>query len=185
MDGQDLEFEVGGSGKIGRGSSFAPRLHKRNLKAFFLPAWLSLCGPKLVLKDLSLTAGDRDTFARVLSIAAREMVMGALDRLRGPRSSNRGLRCKSGVLKSCGFEIPNFGLAESKSGCNAITMHIVGTQDYIPPEYLFDGIVSMRMDMFLSEIILLELVLRREAMDKERRVMWAGVVKAFEGHSND
>ncbi|KAL0388497.1 UNVERIFIED_CONTAM: Serine/threonine receptor-like kinase NFP [Sesamum radiatum] len=35
-------------------------------------------------------------------------------------------------------KIANFGLA--RSGCNAITMHIVGTQGYIAPEYLADGV---------------------------------------------
>uniref|UniRef100_A0A803M954 Protein kinase domain-containing protein n=1 Tax=Chenopodium quinoa TaxID=63459 RepID=A0A803M954_CHEQI len=68
-------------------------------------------------------------------------------------------------------KIANFGLA--RSGCNAITMHIVGTQGYIAPEYLTDGIVSPKMDVFSFGVILLELLSGREAIDEEGKVLWA------------
>ncbi|CAN1128932.1 Serine/threonine receptor-like kinase NFP [Linum perenne] len=67
-------------------------------------------------------------------------------------------------------KIANFGLA--KSGCNAITMHIVGTQGYIAPEYLADGIVSTKMDVFAFGVILLELVSGKEAIDEDGNVLW-------------
>ncbi|CAL1396498.1 unnamed protein product [Linum trigynum] len=67
-------------------------------------------------------------------------------------------------------KIANFGLA--KSGCNAITMHIVGTQGYIAPEYLVDGVVSTKMDVFAFGVVLLELVSGREAVDEEGNVLW-------------
>ncbi|KAK2970603.1 hypothetical protein RJ640_011533 [Escallonia rubra] len=70
-------------------------------------------------------------------------------------------------------KIANFGLA--KSGCNAITMHIVGTQGYIPPEYLADGVVSTKMDVFSFGVVLLELISGREAIDEEGKVLWASV----------
>lgn len=72
-------------------------------------------------------------------------------------------------------KIANFGLA--KSGCNAITMHIVGTQGYISPEYLSDGVISTKMDVFAFGIILLELVSGKEAIDAEGNVLWASVGK--------
>lgn len=68
-------------------------------------------------------------------------------------------------------KIANFGLA--KSGLNAITMHIVGTQGYISPEYLTDGVVSVKMDVFALGVVLLELVSGREAVDGDGRVLWA------------
>ncbi|KAI6693340.1 hypothetical protein NL676_021050 [Syzygium grande] len=80
-------------------------------------------------------------------------------------------------------KIANFGLA--KSGCNAITMHIVGTQGYIAPEYLSDGVVSTRMDVFSFGVVLLELVSGREAMDEEGRVLWASATVAFGGRSSE
>lgn len=70
-------------------------------------------------------------------------------------------------------KIANFGLA--KSGCNAITMHIVGTQGYIAPEYLTDGVVSTKMDVFSFGVVLLELVSGREAVNEEGKVLWSTV----------
>ncbi|EPS63752.1 hypothetical protein M569_11034, partial [Genlisea aurea] len=67
-------------------------------------------------------------------------------------------------------KIANFGLA--KSGCNAITMHIVGTQGYMAPEYLADGVVSTKMDVFAFGVVLLELVSGREALDGEGNALW-------------
>ncbi|XP_019191361.1 PREDICTED: serine/threonine receptor-like kinase NFP [Ipomoea nil] len=67
-------------------------------------------------------------------------------------------------------KIANFGLA--KSGCNAITMHIVGTQGYISPEYLADGVVSTKMDVFAFGVVLLELITGQEAMDADGRALW-------------
>lgn len=80
-------------------------------------------------------------------------------------------------------KIANFGLA--KSGCNAITMHIVGTQGYIAPEYLADGIVSTRMDVFSFGVVLLELVSGREAIDEEGKVLWAKVSGILDGREDE
>lgn len=75
-------------------------------------------------------------------------------------------------------KIANFGLA--KSGINAITMHIVGTQGYMSPEYLADGIVSTKMDVFSFGVVLLELISGKEVIDEEGNVMWASAIKTFE-----
>ncbi|KAI3756776.1 hypothetical protein L1987_56599 [Smallanthus sonchifolius] len=77
-------------------------------------------------------------------------------------------------------KIANFGLA--RSGCNAITMHIVGTQGYIAPEYLSDGIVSTKMDVFSFGVILLELISGREAVDEEGKALWVDVYAKFNGN---
>ncbi|KAF5816658.1 putative protein kinase RLK-Pelle-LysM family [Helianthus annuus] len=77
-------------------------------------------------------------------------------------------------------KIANFGLA--KSGCNAITMHIVGTQGYIAPEYLADGIVSTKMDVFSFGVILLELISGREAVDDEGKALWVEAYANFNGN---
>ncbi|KAK1262795.1 Protein LYK5 [Acorus gramineus] len=75
-------------------------------------------------------------------------------------------------------KIANFGLA--KSGCNAITTHIVGTQGYIAPEYLADGLVTTKMDVFAYGVVLLELVSGREAMNNEGELLWMEVERVFE-----
>ncbi|KAH6821554.1 hypothetical protein C2S53_011733 [Perilla frutescens var. hirtella] len=76
-------------------------------------------------------------------------------------------------------KIANFGLA--KSGCNAITMHIVGTQGYIAPEYLADGVVSTKMDVFSFGVVLLELISGREALDEQGNVLWASASGIMDG----
>ncbi|XP_076943523.1 serine/threonine receptor-like kinase NFP [Bidens hawaiensis] len=76
-------------------------------------------------------------------------------------------------------KIANFGLA--KSGCNAITRHIVGTQGYVAPEYISDGIVSTKMDVFSFAVILLELVSGREAVNEEGKALWVEVYENFNG----
>ncbi|KAL8196019.1 hypothetical protein R6Q57_025019 [Mikania cordata] len=78
-------------------------------------------------------------------------------------------------------KIANFGLA--KSGCNAITMHIVGTQGYIAPEYIADGIVSTKMDVFSFGVVLLELISGREAVDEEGKALWVEVYAKFNGNN--
>ncbi|GJV64045.1 serine/threonine receptor-like kinase NFP [Tanacetum coccineum] len=77
-------------------------------------------------------------------------------------------------------KIANFGLA--KSGCNAITMHIVGTQGYIAPEYLSDGVVSTKMDVFSYGVVLLELISGREAVDENGKVLWVEFYENFNGN---
>lgn len=68
-------------------------------------------------------------------------------------------------------KIANFGLA--KTGHNAVTTHIVGTQGYIAPEYLADGLVTTKMDVFAYGVVLLELVSGREAMGDGGQLLWA------------
>ncbi|KAG0534674.1 hypothetical protein BDA96_04G299600 [Sorghum bicolor] len=68
-------------------------------------------------------------------------------------------------------KIANFGLA--KTGHNAVTTHIVGTQGYIAPEYLADGLVTTKMDVFAYGVVLLELVSGREAADESGEPLWA------------
>lgn len=80
-------------------------------------------------------------------------------------------------------KIANFGLA--KSGCNAITMHIVGTQGYIAPEYIADGVVSTKMDIFSFGVVLLELVSGKEAIDEEGGVLWMRASGFLEGKEKE
>ncbi|XP_071732542.1 serine/threonine receptor-like kinase NFP [Rutidosis leptorrhynchoides] len=77
-------------------------------------------------------------------------------------------------------KIANFGLA--KSGCNAITMHIVGSPGYIAPEYLHDGVVTTKMDVFAFGVVLLELISGKEAIDKDGKVLWVQVCDNFNGN---
>ncbi|CAN4092851.1 unnamed protein product [Withania somnifera] len=97
-----------------------------------------------------------------------------------PRVVHKDIKSSNILLDSnMRAKVANFGLA--KSGCNAITMHIVGTQGYIAPEYLTDGIVSTKMDVFSFGVVLLELVSGKEAIDYEGKVLWAKIGDFSEG----
>ncbi|KAD6453037.1 hypothetical protein E3N88_07742 [Mikania micrantha] len=80
-------------------------------------------------------------------------------------------------------KIANFGLA--KSGCNAITRHIVGTKGYVAPEYISDGIVSTKMDVFSFGVILLELVSGKEVVNEEGKALWVEVYENFNGNDKN
>ncbi|CAN0857322.1 Serine/threonine receptor-like kinase NFP [Linum grandiflorum] len=93
-----------------------------------------------------------------------------------PRVVHKDIKSTNILLDSnMRAKIANFGLA--KSGCNAITMHIVGTQGYIAPEYLADGVVSTKMDVFAFGVVLLELVSGKEAFDEDGTVLWGEVAR--------
>lgn len=97
-----------------------------------------------------------------------------------PRVVHKDIKSSNILLDSnMRAKVANFGLA--KSGCNAITMHIVGTQGYIAPEYLTDGIVSTKMDVFSFGVVLLELMSGKEAIDDEGKVLWAKIGDFSEG----
>ncbi|KAK7345941.1 hypothetical protein VNO77_16557 [Canavalia gladiata] len=96
-----------------------------------------------------------------------------------PRVVHKDIKSTNILLDSnMRAKIANFGLA--KSGMNAITMHIVGTQGYIAPEYLADGVVSTKMDVFSFGVVLLELISGKEAIDEEGNLLSASAIKTFE-----
>ncbi|XP_049383375.1 lysM domain receptor-like kinase 4 [Solanum stenotomum] len=62
-------------------------------------------------------------------------------------------------------KIANFGLARSADGQEgefALTRHIVGTQGYMAPEYLENGLVSPKLDVYALGVLLLEILTGKE-----------------------
>ncbi|XP_012487713.2 lysM domain receptor-like kinase 4, partial [Gossypium raimondii] len=63
-------------------------------------------------------------------------------------------------------KITNFAMARSTEGREgefALTRHIVGTKGYMAPEYLENGLVSTKLDVYAFGVLLLEVITGKEA----------------------
>ncbi|KAL2499768.1 LysM domain receptor-like kinase 4 [Abeliophyllum distichum] len=62
-------------------------------------------------------------------------------------------------------KIANFGLARSTDGQEgqfALTRHIVGTKGYMAPEYLENGLITPKLDVYAFGILMLEILTGKE-----------------------
>ncbi|MCL7029106.1 hypothetical protein MKW94_020314 [Papaver nudicaule] len=80
----------------------------------------------------------------------------------------------SNILLDSDFraKIANFGLARSAEGYEgefALTRHIVGTKGYMAPEYLENGLVSPKLDVYSFGVMLLEMISGKEAVQESAK----------------
>ena len=89
-------------------------------------------------------------------------------------------------------KISNFGLArtlenQDKEGGVQLTRHVVGTHGYMAPEYMEDGVIAPKLDVFAFGVVILELLSGREASnDKhgggdEEELLSASIRRVTEG----
>ncbi|KAJ9168713.1 hypothetical protein P3X46_020206 [Hevea brasiliensis] len=65
-------------------------------------------------------------------------------------------------------KIVNFGLARKlandEQGATQLTRHVVGTHGYMAPEYLENGLITPKLDVFAYGVVILELLSGKEAV---------------------
>ncbi|KAL2529808.1 Protein LYK5 [Forsythia ovata] len=88
-------------------------------------------------------------------------------------------------------KVANFGLARSSDSDNSVpvmTRHVVGTYGYMAPEYIDNGLITPKLDVFAFGVVLLELMSGREAIaakgsNEEGELLSACINEVLEGEN--
>ncbi|KAI5081402.1 hypothetical protein GOP47_0004585 [Adiantum capillus-veneris] len=121
--------------------------------------------------DLSMGSGSMSTLAWIHRLQAGLDVATALEYIHDhttPSYVHKDIK-SSNILLDSKFrgKLANFALAKSTTDM-AVTRHIVGTQGYMAPEYLSEGAVSSKIDVFAFGVVLLEILSGEEAVMRDR-----------------
>lgn len=89
-------------------------------------------------------------------------------------------------------KITNFGLARSAEGDEheqggyglQLTRHVVGTYGYMAPEYIENGVITPKLDVFAFGVVVLELLSGREAVTGDKNggeeLLYASISRVLE-----
>ncbi|KAJ9167004.1 hypothetical protein P3X46_021689 [Hevea brasiliensis] len=93
----------------------------------------------------------------------------------------------SNIFLDAGFraKIGNFGLARTleneDEGGLQLTRHVVGTQGYMAPEYVENGLITPKLDVFAFGVVILELLSGKEAAAGDKEMLSASISLVLEG----
>ena len=100
----------------------------------------------------------------------------------------------SNILLDSSFraKISNFGLArtlENQEDGFQLTRHVVGTQGYMAPEYIENGVITPKLDVFAFGVVMLELLSGREATaaykhgGDDEELLYESIRRVLEGNN--
>ncbi|KAK4279141.1 hypothetical protein QN277_016893 [Acacia crassicarpa] len=83
-------------------------------------------------------------------------------------------------------KVSNFALArvledDEEEGGFQVTRHVIGTQGYMAPEYIENGMITPKMDVFALGVVILELISGKEAIVGEDKLLSSCVKEVLEG----
>lgn len=123
-----------------------------------------------------LTASHKHTTSHSVLLGWKERVQIAYDiadalnylhNFINPPYIHKNLKSSNVLLdRQMRVKITNFGLArsveENEEGLQ-LTRHVVGTYGYMPPEYIENGLITPKLDVFALGVVMLELLSGKEA----------------------
>ncbi|MCO5572199.1 hypothetical protein L7F22_025950 [Adiantum nelumboides] len=121
--------------------------------------------------DLSMGSGSMSILAWIHRLQVALDVATALEYIHdhtSPSYVHKDIK-SSNILLDSKFrgKLANFTLAKFTTD-TAVTRHIVGTQGYMAPEYLSEGFVSSKIDVFAFGVVLLEILSGKKAVMRDR-----------------
>lgn len=80
-------------------------------------------------------------------------------------------------------KVTNFGLVRTveNDGDLKLTRHVVGTYGYMAPEYIENGMITPKLDVFAFGVVLLELLSGRRAAAEGEELLSASIKGVLEG----